>query len=253
MAFEVKNISFSYRKKTVLKNVSFSVGEGKICALLGKNGAGKTTLLRIADGILSPESGSVWLKNENITAMKGYRRAKIVSYVAQSFEPGEGTCFEAVLSGRIPHSLSGTTKDDLEKTENALHEMNIAHLSMRKCDELSGGERQKTAMARAFAQDGKLFLLDEPTANLDVASQIESLSRLRKKIKESGAVALCSTHDVNLALRFADEFVLMKDGSVFACGGEEIVTEKNLSAVFGYNLSVVIIDGKKYVFTEVEP
>ncbi len=230
----VENIRVGYRDgQIVLTDLRFSLAAGQILAILGPNGAGKTTLLRCINAIIKPRKGIVLVENADVFRMSPGDIARRLGYVAQRNEVGRTTVFDAVLLGRKPHVRWKATKDDLTKASGALNQLGLQHLSLRYLNELSGGELQKVCIARALAQEPKVFLLDEPTASLDLRNQMEVLRTVRSLVVARPMGAIMTMHDVSLALRFADAFLLLKDGAVAHQGRREELTAEMVERVYG--------------------
>lgn len=243
MILEVNGIHFSYASKEVLHNAGFSAKKGEFVAILGPNGTGKTTLLKCINKILKPSLGSVYMGPTDIHQLKGRDLAKKIAYVEQNRSSSRSTVFDSVLLGRKPHIKWDAGPEDIEIVVKVLHSMNISDLAMRYLDELSGGELQKVVIARALAQKSELLLMDEPTNHLDLKNQVEVMETIRTIIGQGDLTAIVTMHDINLALRYAHRFILMKGKEIYAAGGKEVITAETIEAV--YSLPVKIIDYEK--------
>lgn len=233
---KINDITIRYGPCDVLRDISFELYEGEMIALLGPNGAGKTTLIKALNGTL-PASGEILL---NGTLLFSYSRREIAKRIAVVAQENETkfpvTVLEFVLSGRFASgSVFGwESTEDLELANKALEECDLANFGTRLMNELSGGERQRVVLARAIATDAKILLLDEPTANLDLAHQAMMFRLVRRRCREAGSSAIVITHDLNLAAEFADKILLLKQGTIFAAGPPaEVLTEANIREVFG--------------------
>ncbi|MCL6446635.1 MAG: ABC transporter ATP-binding protein [Armatimonadetes bacterium] len=238
MNLTVDGLSFSYRSRAVLKKIRFAVERGELFAVLGNNGAGKTTLLKCLNKILKPQAGAILVEKTDILALSRLEVAKRIGYVAQRSESARFTVFDAVLLGRKPHIKWDATARDHEIVRRILRILNLEKLSLCYLDELSGGELQKVVVARALAQEPRILLLDEPTSNLDLKNQLEVLQTVKNVVREQNIAAVVVMHDLNLALRFADKFLLLKNRTIFACGGLEIMTPENIAGVYGVPVTV---------------
>ncbi len=247
MTLSVRNLSFSYSTSPVLRDISLDLEAGECITVLGVNGAGKSTLLKCIDGILPYSQGKVLLDGKDLTKSKPTTISKYIAYVPQNPEFGNDTVFDAVLIGRMSYIHWDTTEEDLIKVSKVLDQLSLSHLATRKVNDLSGGEKQKIAIARALAQDAKIILLDEPTSNLDIKNQIEVISMIRSIAKDRNIGVIATMHDLNLAIRLADRFLFMKDNSVFLSGGREVLTEDNLKTLYGLDLLVTRINGREVV------
>ena len=246
MFIQINGISFSYNSVDVLKDVNFHIDKGDLIAILGNNGVGKSTLLKCINRILKPKFGTILIEGQD-TKKLGSEIAKKVSYVSQRNQATRLTVFDAVLLGRKPYVKWDISKRDLEITKCVIEMFSLQEIAMRFVDELSGGELQKVIVARALVQEPSLILLDEPTNNLDIKSQIEVMNIVKQIVQSNEISCLMAIHDINLALRFIDKFILMKDGKIFSSGGLEIITEENFSETFGVKIKIKQIDGRPFL------
>ena len=241
---EVKNLSFAYSKngRRILDGVSFYLEQGQFMAILGNNGAGKSTLIKCIDRINPVTTGQVLLNGKSIEAMQRRQLAQSVAYVPQNTQPAHTMVFDAVLLGRKPYIKWGITAEDERIVAETLEMLNLKQLESRYLDELSGGELQKTMLARALVQQPKYLLLDEPTSSLDPNNQHEMLHVIRDIAQEKNIGVAIVIHDLNLAMRHCDRFLFIKDAKVFSFGGVETVTPETIETV--YDLRVDIIEHK---------
>lgn len=244
----VNGICFSYNSKPTLVDVSFDVGRGELCSILGNNGAGKSTLLKCLLGILEPGEGTILIDDRDASFLSRMEKARRMGYVAQKeSENSKLTVFDAVLMGRRPHINWGAARRDLEVVQEVLEALALEDLSLRYLDQLSGGELQKAVIARALAQEPGIMLLDEPTSNLDLRNQLDVMRIVDRAVSERGISALMAIHDVNLALRFSDKFVLLKDGVILDSGGPEVINEANMEEVYGVRVVIEVREDRKIV------
>lgn len=233
---EAQNISINYGVAEVVKDVSFTLEAGKIIAVLGANGAGKTTLLKSLNGGLPTAKGEILLGGKSLKNFSRREIAQKIAVVAQETETKfPVSVLEFVLAGRFAHgnSFGWETESDLQIALNSLKSCDLANYENRSMTRLSGGERQRAVLARALATEAKILLLDEPTANLDLAHQAMMFRLINERCKTSGASAVLITHDLNLASEFADRIVLLKNGQIAAQGEPQtVLTEENLTNVF---------------------
>lgn len=247
MNLEVTNIRFSYNGHPVLSDVTFSIEPGKVVCILGVNGAGKSTLLKCINRILQPQAGSVLANGEDLLHISRNRIARLIGYVPQRHPETQLTVFEAVLMGRKPHIQWSCGQEDYALAEETIEQMGIAHLAMRKVCDLSGGEIQKVIIARALAQSPEVLLLDEPTSNLDLKNQLEVMRLVRSVVKTKGLSAVIAIHDLNIALRFADSFIFLKDGQIHGiCGKKELCSEI-IHQVYGVDVALSEVNGHTLV------
>ncbi len=243
MFFEVNGICFSYRSRRVLDGVSFTVNATDVVSVLGPNGVGKTTLIKCIAKVLAPDAGSVFLEGSDLHRMSKKEIAKNIGYVAQRSETSRTTVFDAVLLGRKPHFEWDVTERDIRLTGRVLHLLGLDGLALKHVDEISGGEYQLVQIARVLVQQPKVVLLDEPTSSLDLSNQHMIMHLISSIVKKNHMVAVMIIHDLNLAIRHSDKFILMRDGAVYSAGGHDIITPENLKAVYNIEAYVESVKG----------
>ncbi|MEP6703652.1 MAG: ABC transporter ATP-binding protein [Acidobacteriota bacterium] len=233
---EAKNISVRFGDRDVLRDVSVSARSGEIVALLGPNGAGKTTLLRALNGTVPVKEGEILLEGASLRSFSRRQVAKSIAVVAQENETKFPiTVLAFVLAGRFTHggAFGWETTEDIRAAQGALEMCGLDGFSHRLMNELSGGERQRVVLARALAAETRILLLDEPTANLDLAHQALMFRLVRDRCGNADVSAIVITHDLNLASEFADNVILLSSGKVLARGTPpEVLTVKNLREVY---------------------
>ena len=245
---EVRNLRFGYDSRSpVLKGVDLRLDEGNVGILLGRNGAGKTTLFKIMTGILRPDAGEILYNGRNLLEMSRRERAAVVAYVPQQIEFGELTVFQSVLTGRVSYYTVKPSRSDLKVVERILTETGLEDVSCRNVLELSGGERQKVAIARALAQEPRVLVFDEPTGNLDIANELLIIREARKIAHEKGIIVISSIHDLNQAMFFGDRFFFMKDGTIIRSGDAGVFDQSIIKEVYGVSARVVESCGEKMI------
>lgn len=221
MDFELDNICFSYGSHNVIDNLSFSIRSGCFHAILGPNGCGKTTLLDLLSGYIRPASGKIRYNGQNISEYGKRRLSRHIALVPQEYRVNfPYTVREVVAMGRYPHQarFSHPTAQDMQIVENALEVCGAQELSERFITELSGGEKQRVIFARAIAQETSVLLLDEPCASMDVKHALRILNVASEQVLKKGVTVIAVMHDINLAARFADNLIFMKQGQRIASG-----------------------------------
>ena len=246
---KVENLSFRYGRKgpLVLNSASLALNEGEIGIMLGKNGAGKTTLIKTLLGIEAPLSGTVSFKGENLLSMSRKKRARHIAYVPQSISFGDLNVFDSILMGRLAYFGLRVGEEDYKITEKIINDMELNDFAYRNVEELSGGERQKIAIARAMAQEPELLIFDEPTGNLDIANQQLILDEAKKLVKSRNISILSSLHDLNQALYFGDRFFFMKDGEIKYSGGRDCFTEDVIYDIYGAKVKIIEAEKQKII------
>ena len=248
---QVRNLSYHYKGcPEVLKGVSFDIEPGKFLAILGNNGVGKSTLLKCFNHILRPDSGEVVLDGDNLLTKSTREVAKRVAFVSQSVPSTQMTVHDVVMLGRRPYMNWGFTEKDHQIVHEAMHRLNVEDMRGRFFSQLSGGEKQKVMLARALAQQPKVLLLDEPTSALDIQNQYQVLKIVGEICHKDNMIAVVVIHDLNLALRFCDRFLLMKDGEVYRHGDRGILDSEALKQVYGVDAEVVEVNGRHMVLVE---
>ncbi|WP_423793116.1 ABC transporter ATP-binding protein [Methanocaldococcus indicus] len=247
MILSVDGVEFSYKSRKILNNIKFEVKRGEVVSILGVNGAGKSTLLKCINKILKPKKGTILIDNFDIDKLNNSELAKLVGYVPQKSEGNYMTVFDTVLLGRKPHIKWEVSERDIELTYKVLKLLDLEDYALRYTNELSGGELQKVIIARALVQEPKVLLLDEPTNNLDLKNQLEVMKIIKDVSKSKNIASIIVMHDLNLALRFSDKFIMLKDGYVYAYGGKEIITPENIKAVYGVDVIIENVKGYSVV------
>ncbi|HVS21475.1 MAG TPA: ABC transporter ATP-binding protein [Pyrinomonadaceae bacterium] len=239
---EAKNITVNYGPREAVAGVSLHPKPGEVIAIIGPNGAGKSTLLRALNGALPLSHGEVLLDGK---ALQSYARRSVARRIAVVAQEADFrfpvTVMEFVLGGRHAwtNAWGWETEHDVAIARAVLQETELEDFAARFMNELSGGERQRAVLARALATEAKLFLLDEPTANLDLAHQATMLRLVRARCDQKETSAVVVTHDVNLAAEFANRVLLMKEGHAIAIGRpREVLTPDLLRSVFDLEVLV---------------
>lgn len=243
MMLQSKDLEFSYTGDAVIRNIHFSLEQHEILAVLGPNGVGKTTLLKCLNGILRPRHGSVFIDAIETRSLGRGELARLMGYVAQQGEPSRLTVYDLILLGRKPYIQWAAGHEDHAVVASVIDLLKLDDLSLKYVDEISGGEFQMVQIARALAQQPRVMLFDEPTSNLDIRNQKRIMSTLKHIVKSHEMAAVMAIHDINLALRYADKFVLMSKGRVYAAGGREVISAAHISEVYDVDVIVHEVNG----------
>lgn len=236
-------LTLGYGDRTVVDQLDLSVHTGVITTVIGPNGCGKSTLLRALGRLLKPKSGTVALDGKSIGRMRTKDVARTLGMLPQSPVAPEGlTVGDLVARGRHPHQswIRQWSSDDEGEVAQALALTGVADLADRPVDQLSGGQRQRAWISMALAQGTDILLLDEPTTYLDLAHSIEVLDLVDRMHAELGRTVVMILHDLNLAVRYSDQLIVMREGAIVAAGPpQEIITAQLLFDVFGLEASVI--------------
>ena len=252
-AMEVKNVCFSYGKNEILKGASLKIEKGKVTTIMGANGCGKSTLFSLMTKNLDPAKGKVLLGGKNIARLRLNEFARKVAIVHQYNTAADDITVERLVSfGRTPHlGMMGIRGDEDERYVNwAMEVTNVSQFRERELSRLSGGQRQRVWIAMALAQGTEILFLDEPTTYLDIRYQIEILELVRRLNREFGMTIVMVLHDINQSIYFSDKIIGLAGGKVIVEGEpEEVITEESIHELYGIDLKVARVDGRKFVLT----
>jgi len=243
MNLETNKLTLGYGETIILNDINVEFPKEKITILIGSNGCGKSTLLKSIARLLKPMHGRVLLNNQDVFNAPSKRVAKNLAILPQNpFAPDDLTIFHLVKQGRYPYHtwLNQWSKDDEDAVSYALEKTGISNLRDRKISDLSGGQKQRAWIAMTLAQQTDIILLDEPTNHLDVKYRIEVLDLLKELNKTEKRTIVMVLHDINLACRYADYIMAIKDGGVYAQGTpEEIINVDLIKNVFDINSQII--------------
>lgn len=248
-----ENISFSYvRDKAFIENLNINIPKGKITTILGPNGSGKSTLLSILSTYNKPSKGDVFIGDKNLKTLQTKEIAKLIATVHQHNESPEDLDVKTLISyGRVPHHKHGSNKkDEDEKIINwAISSTNLDDIKDKKVMSLSGGQRQRAFIAMALAQKTDILLLDEPTTYLDIFHQIEVLDLVKKLNEEYKMTIVMVLHDINQAIKYSDNIVIMKNGKIIEEGTpKSVINEKSIKTVYNVEGIICNVDKEEMYF-----
>lgn len=253
VVIEANDLKFNYGKNIILDGINFSIEKGKLVSIIGPNGSGKTTLLRNISGALRPSAGSIKLWNKDITSYKKRELAKHIAYVPQSTMVDFGfTVMDVVLMGRSPYigRFGSETHRDMEVAKDAMEMLGVLKLKDKKITQISGGERQRVAIACALAQTPEVIMLDEPVSNLDIQYQVQVLNLLKNLCSEKGMTVLVVLHDLNLASEYSDTVILLNSGRIEHMGSPyDVMTVPVIEKAYNTKIYMMTnpISGKPYL------
>lgn len=244
LLWSIRGVNFGYNGTPVLRDVNLELRQGCCYGILGPNGSGKTTLLDLMGGLLAPQSGTVEFKNRPLDGWPKKQLARQLALVPQDFMVRFGySVREVVEMGLHPHlhRFAAPSEQDQALVDEALEITGIAALADRPVTRLSGGEKQRVAVARALAQRPAALLLDEATSNLDIHHSLEILHLIRNRFEQQGMQVVAVMHDLNLASFFCDRLIFLKQGQVVCQGRtEETLTPETIEAVYGVEAEVTV-------------
>jgi iron complex transport system ATP-binding protein len=242
MELQAKNISVSIAGKKIFSEITPIFPQGRCIAIIGANGAGKSTLLRVLAALHSDYQGEIFLGGKNIREINRKEIARHIAILPQTMQaPPDTTVARLIDYGRFPYRgifSGGNPKEDREATEWAISVVNLEKFKDRQVNSLSGGERQRARIAMALAQRPEIILFDEPTTYLDISHQLEVMQIIRLINEKFGMTVIMVLHDINHALQYADEVIVLKDCKIFQGSPKEIINAEMLADVFGVKADI---------------
>lgn len=251
-SLSAENISFGYEKdKLILKDVSFVLSPNEITSLLGANGCGKSTLFRLLTGTVKPQNGRILFDGKNIESIKKKHFSQHIAVVHQyNTAPADLTVRKLVEMGRTPYKnifSYGKSSEDETAVENALQITDTYKYADNMISTLSGGQRQRVWLAMALAQDPDILLLDEITTYLDIHYQYGILNLIKSLNKDKKLTVLMVLHDINQAIAFSDNAIVMENGKILSCGKtEKVITKSVVDSAFAVDIKMTDINSKRY-------
>jgi len=243
--YKIENLSFSYGKNEVLKNINLSIDKGDFVGIVGPNGSGKTTFLKILAKILTPNKGNIFYKGKELKKIKNIEYAREVGYLPSEIKfTFDIKVKDFLILGRYP--FLGRFREESEDFVYEIGEIfNIKDFFENKISQLSEGEKQRIYIAQIIVQNSETILLDEPTSHLDIGYQFGIMDIL-KKLNDNGKTIICILHDLNISACYCSKIILLNKGEIYKVGSpEEVLTYENIEVV--YNTKVLVY---KNPFTE---
>jgi len=246
---QISGLVFGYNSVPILNDICMEVAPAKLLSIVGPNGTGKSTLLKCVDRVLKPQRGSILLDRKEVMKMDHMEIARQVGYVQQNVKRSfPTTVFDTVIMGRRPHQGWHTNEEDYEIVWEILELLDIDQFALKYFNELSGGQQQRVLIARALAQEASVLLLDEPTSNLDIKRQLEVMDIIQDLVRKNRITAIVAIHDLNLASRYSDRMIMMKNGRIIVAGDpREVLTAENIEAIYGVEVAITTKSDAPYV------
>lgn len=239
---EIKNISLSYDKRTVLEDISLNLQDKSFIGIIGKNGTGKSTLLKAITGLLKPVKGNIFIDNKDIYQTSKKMLAKKISFMPQTMQfDFSFNVKDFIMFGRYPYinMFKLASKDDFKIVEDIMNFTGTTEFAKRNINELSGGEKQKVLLAQTLVQQTDIIALDEPTSHLDIGSQATIFKLLKMLNKKYNKTIITTVHDLNLAGEFCSNIILLDNKKVLNFGtSQDVLNYKDIEKV--YNITVVV-------------
>lgn len=244
---ELKNISKSYNKKSIVSNLNLTFPRSKLISLIGPNGAGKSTILSLISRLLKPDNGEIYIDGKNINSYKENILAQKISILKQQNNLNLRLSIEELVSfGRFPYSQGRLNSQDKEKINEALNYTGLYEIKDKYLDALSGGQKQRAFIAMIIAQDTEFILFDEPLNNLDMKHCVQTMNLMKNLIKDFNKSIIVVLHDINFASIYSDEILALKDGKIVKFDHtEKIINSEVLREVYDMEIPLVEFKNKK--------
>ncbi len=249
MKISAVDLTQGYDEKNVLESIDLEACTGEVMSILGPNGSGKSTLIRTMCNLMEPKSGKIRVGDVDIKDYDRKELAKTIGYVPQYYAYIQHmTVLDTVLLGRKPYVEWNYSDNDFRIAEDSMKRLRVLNLAERNVNELSGGQMQRVFIARALCQRPKFYMFDEPTSSLDLKHQIDTMKIMREIVHKEDSGMVIALHDLNLALRYSDKVVMIKDKKVYDCGPpESVITERSILDVYGVRSQILENDNGMFV------
>ena len=240
---KMSEIEYYFENKAILNKINIQIKQKEILGIVGPNGSGKTTVFNILCGLIKPTKGNIFIDGININNLSITQKSKLIALAPQNtIFPEDISVFELTVMGRNPYMnlLSWESLDDNELAVQYINRVGILQLASKKLKHISGGERQLALIAMVLCQETPIILLDEPTSNLDIKNQLHIMDNINAIRESSNKTILINLHDLNLAAKYCDKIIFLKNGTVFSQGTpNEVITSENIRNVYGISANVL--------------
>ncbi len=238
-----------YSDRVILDGLDIEARTGEVLTVLGPNGSGKSTLIKTICNLVDPMSGDVFIDDKNLKEYSRKELSKIIGYVPQNYAYMQHmTALDTVLLGRKPYMEWNYSDEDFEIVEASMDRMNVLDLADRNMNELSGGQMQRVFIARTLSQRPRFYMFDEPTSSLDLRHQIDTMKVMEQIVHSTDSGMIIALHDLNLALRYSDKILMIKDKKVYDYGTpDEVITEQSILDVYGVKAKIIDTDDGRFM------
>jgi len=244
---KTQNLHYSSKTKQILKDITITSKDGDIIAIIGPNGAGKSTLLKLLRKFILKTSGEIHLAQKKIEEYNNTQLSKSIAYLPQTTKAVACSVEDSILLGRKPHMKFFPKKEDYQKCEEIIKELHLSKFKKKNIVNLSGGELQKVLIARSLVQEGDILFLDEPINHLDIKNQLEIMDITKKMTQQKKLNTFVVLHDLNLAFKYANKILLLKNGENIFFGKKKKLTQEILSKAYEIPLNLIDFKGEKKV------
>ncbi len=251
MIISADNVTQGYSSKVVIDDMSFEANTGEILSILGPNGAGKSTLIKTICNFHKPISGTISIDSQPVDEIDRKDLAKIIGYVPQNYtNMQQMSVIDTVLLGRKPYVEWSYSKSDFDIAQECMTKMRVLDLATKNIRELSGGQMQRVFIARALTQKPRFYMFDEPTSSLDLKHQINVMKLMKSTVKDEDTGVIIAVHDLNLALRYSDKVLMIKDKKIYDIGKPaDVITEQAIMDVYGVKAKIIDTEDGPFILS----
>lgn len=249
MMLKTESLVQGYFDLVILDGIEVEAKTGEILTILGPNGSGKSTLIRTVCNLAEPMSGRIFIDDRELKDYSRKELSKIIGYVPQNYAYMQHmTALDTVLLGRKPYMDWDYSDEDFEIVEESMKRMNVLEFADHNMNELSGGQMQRVFIARTLAQRPRFYMFDEPTSSLDLRHQIDTMKTMSDIVHSSDSGMIIALHDLNLAIRYSDKILMIKDKKVYDYGKpEDVITEQSIMDVYGVKAKIIDTDDGRFM------
>ena len=242
-----KNLNYKIKDANILKDISMDMQTGDIIAILGPNGAGKTTFIKLLRKFLKLDRGEIYLDDKSIEDFNNKELSKLISYLPQTTKAISCSVKDCIMLGRKPHMKFFPSNEDYKKCENIIRNLGLKKYKEKNILKLSGGELQKVLIARSLVQESPILFLDEPINHLDIKNQLDIMNMTKDITAQRKISTIIVLHDLNLALKYSNKILLLKNGEKIFFGSKDKLSSEILSKAYGVQIELIDYKNEKKV------